>query len=246
MTTMMDKYPVNLVAKIKNKTEKGKSWFELSIFWGRFEMLLTGGICGSKLSNDVVPFLGSNVPLKELVDGDSFTSENIYVNCHDDGVKAHFQVRSLRNWTKLSSSFEWACISSRFHRKGFATVNPLNIRNSTPLVTLISVILNHISHQKKFENEQYKVILKLFKASRTLKDWPNRNQIKSFATIKKRLIANEGSKDLIILAEYMCKVKKGNGNPLELITTEKVVYLSAKLNGRVQKENQKSLNCYRL
>ncbi|KAG0769223.1 hypothetical protein G6F62_005472 [Rhizopus arrhizus] len=149
MTTMMDKYPVNLVAKIKNKTEKGKSWFELSIFWGRFEMLLTGGICGSKLSNDVVPFLGSNVPLKELVDGDSFTSENMYVNCHDDGVKAHFQVRSLRNWTELSSSFEWACISSRFHRKGFATVNPLNIRNSTPLVTLILVILNHISHQKK-------------------------------------------------------------------------------------------------
>ncbi|KAG1148672.1 hypothetical protein G6F37_004276 [Rhizopus arrhizus] len=91
MTTMMDKYPVNLVAKIKNKTEKGKSWFELSIFWGRFEMLLTGGICGSKMSNDVVPFLGSNVPLKELVEGDSFTSENIYVNCHDDGVKAHFQ-----------------------------------------------------------------------------------------------------------------------------------------------------------
>ncbi|KAI9364580.1 hypothetical protein BD770DRAFT_378448 [Pilaira anomala] len=120
MTTMMDKYPVNLVAKIKNKTEKGKSWFELSIFWGRFEMLLTGGICGSKMSNDVVPFLGSNVPL----------NENIYVNCHDNGVKAHFQVRSLRNWIKLSSSFEWACISSRFHRKGFATVNPLNIRNS--------------------------------------------------------------------------------------------------------------------
>ncbi|KAI9363065.1 hypothetical protein BD770DRAFT_418203 [Pilaira anomala] len=141
MTTMMDKYPVNLVAKIKNKTEKGKSWFELSIFWGKFEMLLTGGICGSKMSNDVVPFLGSNVPLKELVDGDSFTSENIYVNCHDNGVKAHFQVRSLRNWTKLSSSFEWACISSRFHRKGFTTVDPLNIRNSTPLVTTHTVML---------------------------------------------------------------------------------------------------------
>lgn len=121
MTTMMDKYPSTWHQEKKNKTEKGNSWFELSIFWGRFEMLLTGGICGSKMSNDVVPFLESNVPLNELVDGDSFTSENIYVNCHDDGVKAHLQVRSLRNWTKLSS-FEWACISSRFHRKGFATV----------------------------------------------------------------------------------------------------------------------------
>lgn len=155
MTTMMDKYPVNLVAKKKNKTEKGNSWFELSIFWGRFEMLLTGGICGSKMSNDVVPFLGSHVPLNELVDGDSFTSENIYVNCHDDGVKAYLQVKSLRNWTKLSS-FEWACISSRFHGKGFATVNPLNIRNSTPLATLIFVILNHISHQKDLRTNSTK------------------------------------------------------------------------------------------
>ncbi|CEP15054.1 hypothetical protein [Parasitella parasitica] len=114
MTTMMDKYPVNPVAKRKNKTEKGKSWFELSIFWGRFEMLLTGGICGNKMSNDLVPFLGLNVPLEELVDGESLISDNIYVNGHGDGVKAHLQVRNLRNWTKLSSSFDWACISSRF------------------------------------------------------------------------------------------------------------------------------------
>ncbi|RCH77530.1 hypothetical protein CU098_001755, partial [Rhizopus stolonifer] len=33
MKTTMDKYPVDLVAEIKNKAEKGKSWFELSIFW---------------------------------------------------------------------------------------------------------------------------------------------------------------------------------------------------------------------
>ncbi|ORE05369.1 hypothetical protein BCV72DRAFT_229932 [Rhizopus microsporus var. microsporus] len=178
MTTWMDKYPSSLVAKVKNKTEKGKPWFELSIVWGKFEMLLTGGICGNKLSNDVVPFLGLNMPLKELVDGDSFTSENIYVNCHDDGVKAYFQVRSLRNWIKLPSSFECACISSRFHRKDFAT------------------------------NEQYEVILKLFKALQTLKEWQYRDQIKASVTIKKRLVANKGSRDLIALAEYMCKNKE--------------------------------------
>ncbi|PHZ08710.1 uncharacterized protein RHIMIDRAFT_268463 [Rhizopus microsporus ATCC 52813] len=208
MTTWMDKYPSSLVAKVKNKTEKGKPWFELSIVWGKFEMLLTGGICGNKLSNDVVPFLGLNMPLKELVDGDSFTSENIYVNCHDDGVKAYFQVRSLRNWIKLPSSFECACISSRFHRKDFATVSPPNNRNSTPLMTLISVILNHISHQKIFKNEQYEVILKLFKALQTLKEWQYRDQIKASVTIKKRLVANKGSRDLIALAEYMCKNKE--------------------------------------
>lgn len=167
MITLMDKYPSSLVAKMKNKTEKGKSWFEISIFWGRFEMLLTGGICGSKISNDAVSLLGPNVPLKELVDGDSLASENIYINCHGDGVKAHFQVRSLRNWTKLLPSFEWTCISSRFHKKDFATVNPLNIRNSTPLITLISVILYRISHQQVFKDEQYEEILKLFKASQT-------------------------------------------------------------------------------
>jgi hypothetical protein len=246
MNTMMDKYSGNLVAKIKNKTEKGKSWFEVSIFWGRFEMLLTGGISGSKMSNDVVPFLGPSIPLKELVDGDSFTSENIYVNCHNDGIKAYFQVRSLRNWTKLSSSFEWACISSRFHRKGFSTVNLLEIRNSTPLVTLISIILHHICHKKRFEDEQYEMILQQFKASPALKDWSNRERVKNFATINEKLVANNGSKDLITLAKYMYKTKKRQGNPLELMETNDIVYLSAKLYTYARKLNKKALNCYRL
>ncbi|OBZ91857.1 hypothetical protein A0J61_00112 [Choanephora cucurbitarum] len=35
-------------------------------------MLLTGGLNDSKMPNDVVRFLGSNEPLKELVDGGSF------------------------------------------------------------------------------------------------------------------------------------------------------------------------------
>ncbi|KAI9019265.1 hypothetical protein CLU79DRAFT_804993 [Phycomyces nitens] len=108
MTTMMDKYPGHLVAKIKNKTGKGKS---------------------CKMSNNFVPFLGSNVLLKELVDSESFTSEKICVNYHHD-VKAHFQA-------KLSSSFKCVCISSLFHRKDFATIDPLNIKNGTPLTTLI-------------------------------------------------------------------------------------------------------------
>jgi hypothetical protein len=80
---------------------------------------------------------------------------------------------------------------NRFHRKGFATVNPLHIKNSTLLVILILIILNCIPRQKGFKNEQYKVILKLFKASQTLKNRPNRERIKNFATIKK-------SKDLLV------------------------------------------------
>ncbi|KAI8973769.1 hypothetical protein BDF20DRAFT_837679 [Mycotypha africana] len=78
--------------------------------------------------------------------------------------------------------------------------------SSTPLVTLISIILSHISHQKEFDNADYDLIMKLFKALPKLKDWPNCNQIKNFETVKNRLVANERNSDLINLAEYMGKI----------------------------------------
>lgn len=57
-----------------------------------------------------------------------------------------------------------------------------------------------------------------------IKEWPYRDQLKRFAKTKERLVP-----------EYMCKLKKRSRNPLELITADKVVYLSAKRHAHLQK-----------
>ncbi|GAA5817205.1 hypothetical protein MFLAVUS_010748 [Mucor flavus] len=129
------------------------------------------------------------------------TSNHIYRKC--DGITAKYQLRNLRNWSKLSSSFEWTCISRNFYEKGFKTPNVLAIRDSSPLNTIISIVLCHISYCKKFEKEYYDKILNLFKSSNILKSIKNIQKIKSFDTIKEKLSLNEGSADLILLAMFV-------------------------------------------
>ncbi|KAI7901760.1 uncharacterized protein BX663DRAFT_487462 [Cokeromyces recurvatus] len=131
MTTLMDKYPSNLVVKVLDAVD----------WWAMWQQ----GTSSLRF----------------------FSSENIYVNCHDDGVKAHFQY-------------------------------PIDIADIDYSESQFS--------SKIFKNEQYEVILKLLKASQILKNWLYRDRIKSFASIKERLVANKGSKDLIALAKYMCKI----------------------------------------
>lgn len=116
MVTTMDRYREGIAVKAKTKTEKGKSWYEVSAFLGRHGLLFTGGLTGCKISDDVVPFLGPNVPLKEFLDDDTYTTE-VYLTNKDDEQEVRYQVRNLRNWTKKSSYSEWTCISSRFFRK---------------------------------------------------------------------------------------------------------------------------------
>lgn len=79
------------------------------------------------------------------------------------------------------------------------------------------------------------MILELFKVSKAIKNGKNLNKIKSFATIKKILVGDERNKDLTTVAEYMDQVKKRNGSPQGLVTTDKVVYLSAKIYAYVKR-----------
>ncbi|CAO3633782.1 unnamed protein product [Mucor hiemalis] len=242
--TLMDKYSANPVAKIKNKTEKGKAWYEVSIFWGKYEILLTGGLCGAKLCGDVVPFLGPNVPLKELVDND-FVSVEILVNSCNEGVRSHSQPRSLRNWTKKSSSYEWACISKKFYFKDFFTVNPLNIVNAKPLIMLISKVLRHISRQQAFEKEDFLQIVELFRTTKAFKETALKDRVKSFKTIKRKIDAGDDSNDWKKLASYMLAVENKKGDVKDILSVEEVVRFSQKVYANMQTQHKKHLNCYR-
>lgn len=242
--TLMDKYSANPVAKIKNKTEKGKAWYVVSIFWGKYEIFLTGGLCGAKLCGDVVPFLGPNVPLKELVDND-FVSVEILVNSCNEGVRSHSQPRSLRNWTKKSSSYEWACISKKFYFKDFFTVNPLNIVNAKPLIMLISKVLRHISRQQAFEKEDFLQTVELFRTTKAFKETALKDRVKSFKTIKRKIDAGDDSNDWKKLAGYMLAVENKKGDVKDILSVEEVVRFSQKVYANMQTQHKKHLNCYR-
>lgn len=102
IATAMNKYSNIVIGKVNNKTERGKTWFESSLFWGRFEILLTGGLTSGKNTSDIAPVLGPKVPFKELFDNDSFISEHIYMNHCLNGIESKYQIRNLRNWVSVN------------------------------------------------------------------------------------------------------------------------------------------------
>ncbi|KAI8991590.1 hypothetical protein BDF20DRAFT_797743, partial [Mycotypha africana] len=61
-TTLTDKYPQDPLFKGERKTEHGREWCEIKVFWKKFEFLITGGLYGSYLDNNIHGFLGSSFP----------------------------------------------------------------------------------------------------------------------------------------------------------------------------------------
>lgn len=117
--TANDPYHDLPFAVIKDKNEKDNTWFELSIYYKRNEMLVTGDIIGEKRSNQLNPFLGPGIPFTNMASNSQRTTNHILVR--DLNVAFTLRERNLRSWTKNSSSFEWAAVSKRFAEKGFQT-----------------------------------------------------------------------------------------------------------------------------
>lgn len=138
------------------------------------------------------------------------------------------------------------CISKNFYEKGFKTPNVLTIRDNSPLNTIISIVLSHISHRKNFDEKDCDTILNQLKSCNVLKKIKNLQKIKNFGTIKEKLSSNEGNEDLILLASYMRKVKRSNGEPLGSMDANEVASLLPKLRPYIVSQNKKKLNFYRL
>ena len=74
---------------------KGNTWFELFIYYKRYEMLVTGGIIVEKTSNQLNPFLGPSVPFTNTKSSSQKTTTNILVN--DIDIVFTLRERNLRN-----------------------------------------------------------------------------------------------------------------------------------------------------
>lgn len=143
--TLMDKYSFRPVSKTKNKAEKGKGWYEVSISGGGMKSSWQVGF--AEQSYSVLLF------------------SSWVLTCH---WKSYLMVISLLLkylWSALSrvltfiskqdhretgqsSSYEWACVSKKYYSKDFFTINPLKIVNGKPVIMLISKFWD-ISHAKR-------------------------------------------------------------------------------------------------
>ncbi|CAO3654373.1 unnamed protein product [Cunninghamella echinulata] len=117
-------YPQTPIANINKKTDRGKVWKELSIFWGRYELLVTGGLYGSKSGVDGVnAFLGSTLPNITS----SFNMDKMTILTSIKVPEVVQRERRLRNYSNMASTFFWSFHSKMFFDKGYKTTHPLHI-----------------------------------------------------------------------------------------------------------------------
>ncbi|KAF7730268.1 hypothetical protein EC973_002511 [Apophysomyces ossiformis] len=245
MWNSKDRYYDSPVATVKPKNERGRSWYEVSIFWKRFELLVTAGLTGAKNDSSIVSFIGPNVPLVQLIGMSSNSTDRIHVVDSSKGVAAYFQERSLRDWTKASSSFKWACVSERFRRKGFTNAHPLYYEGINNMAKLISAILRCIC-RKTFTNDDHKTCLEMLKNFPAVKDISPKKKT-SVQSIRTEIVKIKNKTIDIFVLDCLAKLEaKVNQDPSEVLTPGEVTALSSKVSPYCRTMNQKALNFYRL
>lgn len=236
IATPHEPYHESPVAIIKNKNEKGKEWFELSIFYKRYELLITGGIVGENTSSQLTPFLGPSVSFKKMTSSNQKATEKIIVL--ETGPAFDVRERKLRNWAKSSSFFKWAVFSKRFSDKGFSTTDPLRISNTrNKTANLSSFVLRCIS-ENQFTEVDYKTMMDL------LFELPVAQSVEKFrkvAQLKKKITKNNPKYDITLLNILEDLENNINKNPRSTLQAEATVHLSNKIFTYCKGANKKAL-----
>lgn len=95
-------YPDTPVALVHTKSEKGRIWKELSIYWGRYELLITGGLYGTKNGIDGInAFLGPSLPKTSP----TFDLGNMTIMKSIISSKIKQRERRLRNYGKMAVNY---------------------------------------------------------------------------------------------------------------------------------------------
>lgn len=136
-------------AVVISKNEKKNRWFEMSIFYKRFEMLITGGVLCT--NNITVPFLGPTVPFNDKLSIIGLTSKNICIR--SDSPSFVLRERNLRDWIKQASSYNWQVFSSDFTDKGFCNLDPLRLNRKTTTKIASFILLCVV--KERFTNVEY-------------------------------------------------------------------------------------------
>lgn len=142
------------VVKILQKSFKRTTWQELSILYGRLELLVTGGMYGSTTGRILGSFLGANLKITKPISTE--ISAKIYI-IHPSLLSVFREERFLQNYVRLAANYKWAFRSTRFSSKGFKTVNPLYTGKNN-MERAACLILRRLAYNDVTTDDQEQII----------------------------------------------------------------------------------------
>ncbi|KAI9303823.1 hypothetical protein BJ944DRAFT_231832 [Cunninghamella echinulata] len=149
-------------AIIHKKTDKGKSWNELSIFWGTHELLITGGLAGTTTGVvGITAFLGPSLPI--LIP--SFNSSKVKTLVRIRPADFIQRERRLRNYGKYAAGYKWSYHSKLFTEKVSKSMKKKDINKAIVMFKSTSIALKNIDL-----NYKKMTIAKLNKEKKKLKN----------------------------------------------------------------------------
>ncbi|GAA5815964.1 hypothetical protein MFLAVUS_009483 [Mucor flavus] len=154
-------YPDTSVVKILQKSFKRTTWQELSILYGRLELLVTGGIYGFTTGGILGSFLGANLKITKPIN--TKISANIYL-IQPSHLLVFQEERLLQNYARLATNYKWGFRSTRFFAKGFKTVNPLYTGNNS-IKRAASLILRCLAYNHATAYDQEQIISLIHEAA---------------------------------------------------------------------------------
>lgn len=207
---------------IKDKNEKRNTWFGLSIFYKRYELLITGCIVGGPTAQQLNPFLGSGVSFTSMISNSQRTTTTIIVRQNKTTFLA--RERNLKSWTKNPSAFKWAAISRTFAEKGFHTTDQLRITNSrNKTANLISFVLSCIC-RNTFTQNDHRTMIRLLADVHSLQA-----TIKKIAQLKRSIMKKTPKYNFSVINILIDLEKNIDKAPRNVIDVEAAVALSSKL-----------------
>lgn len=154
--TKNDIYTDELEIKMAQQTnERGGSWYELRITYGKFEAIITGGLAGDGISDsgEITPFLGVGAP--------SFMASDDQIILFSPVTSAASVPceRMPRNYSRKQSLQKWCYKSVLFENKGFHTPSPLGMHLDNDGFVFVASKLIRLTATKNLKNEDLNSLL---------------------------------------------------------------------------------------
>jgi hypothetical protein len=163
-------YPsVPTAARIQKLSGFGNSWLELSILFGRLELLITGGLFGEVGDDHIHGFLGPSIKCIQKLNHQVTDKIKFEILLPSTIQPTIMEERLQRNYSKSASSFKWSYHSHKFAQKGYRTLNPLYIDEDS-VAGISSYIVCCVS-KKIFNQDDFDhLIMKIKKTSKITED----------------------------------------------------------------------------
>ncbi|CAO3619894.1 unnamed protein product [Cunninghamella blakesleeana] len=225
---------------VNTKIYKGKTWKEISLFWGCFEILITGGLIGSVSGVDGINgFLGPSLP--SIIPSFNSTDFRIFVSTATSTILQ--RERRLRNYGKIAAGYLWSYHSKKYSDNGFISTHPLhlqlpNVTSSTSHMIvsakLYSFLISKLIARYMNKND-IDLAIELFKLSSTAIKNLGWNTSTSVIEIKDQInqvMAHQDRKIIkILLKIYKHNTEsKFNNDPTSYLTTDEMCNI---YNGRL-------------